>query len=185
MKHEEKDQHEINPGMIFTNKFFYNEGIKLVYGSNTFIYSKPWTNLSYLSLPRESCAQECPMYTSFECKYEREEALRIRLENLSIRLPMSDPGHFLQAAKKTLYTIDRCQGPWTLGLDFLIFVSGYRHLWDENEDLLLTPKRHIAADQLPARARQERRTRSDRHDWPCSERSYFSDRQAVLTLAAA
>ena len=142
---EEKGQHQINPGMIFTSKLFYVEGLRLLYSQNEFMYTEHWTAFSY-TLSRcdvEEC-KRCPRSNPLDfypfpehpqgspCNWNL--AFQAHAANIHLRLPGIDDSGLIRVCEELLEILDRFTNLRTFHLDFLDMASQYEDIWDADDD---------------------------------------------------
>ncbi|KAL9135836.1 MAG: hypothetical protein Q9175_002956 [Cornicularia normoerica] len=147
VKGEEKGRNQPNACMVFTCKLFYKEGLPLVYGHNTFMYTQSWTAFSFtLSKGALEECQRCFCYRSSSpfpiaehppgspCNWNR--AFQKHAANIYLRLPATDDFDFVKDCEEMLSIVDRFTNLRILRLDFLDVCKGYQYDWDEEDDLM-------------------------------------------------
>ena len=130
IKGEEKGQDQINPNMIFTCKLFYTEGLPLLYGHNTFTYTRESQIRGYVFYKCAyghclRCAKsriKGPLYhpwVHYEGGYPcfGNGALANRTTNLNLRVPLNSNIYY--DCNEVAWHVNRFTSLKTLQLDFL------------------------------------------------------------------
>lgn len=130
VKGEEQGLHQIHPSIILTCKFFYAEGVSLLYGRNTFVYTDAWSVLDYAldfcdvegcqrrakdkSLPPVLMIEQVPGSTR-----DWNFALPNFAANINLRLPYENICRSDYECEKLLQIVDIFTNLRTLQLDFM------------------------------------------------------------------
>ena len=109
---EKKDRQQFNPLMIFTCKLFYKEGLSLLYGHNTFMYTVNWSGSLIGSFAY-------PLVHPPRGPSDPNSTLRRQATNINLRLPRSNDKSFLYTCKDLLEVVNAFTNLRTLQIDFL------------------------------------------------------------------